>query len=225
VKWSRVCAAAIAALIASALAAPPSESVEAACSGPPPSSDGYDEPFVIPYTSAVIDGELYAMVRSGRGRYLFGASGAYLRSFDELPPLLRALGLHGSDAELVRFALDAPQIVGGEFADGGSIGYFIFECPGRYRLTAVVRKYRRAGWVTPTRIWLQDRRGTGERVVRSFCMKPKVLPVGARIAVTFRRPLGSSPPRYEIDRDGDGVFERSGPFRKGGAGFPSSIRC
>jgi hypothetical protein len=208
-RWLLALAAAVSLSIALALGSPSGHAEPEGCGKRSPAM------------AAIIDGDLYAMVRSQRGRYLFGSSGEPLLDVQEAIRLLRALGLTGSDEALVRFASNAHTIVGGHFFNGGGSSYFDFACPGAYRLTAVVRQTP----FPPTRIWLQQRQRGAERVVRSFCMPPQLLEGGVRISVSFRAPLGKVPPRYEIDLDADGVTDRSGAFRPGGADFPSDTRC
>jgi hypothetical protein len=170
-------------------------------------------------TTAIIDGDLYAMVRSQQGRYLFGWSGPPVRSYTDAVRLVRALGVTGSEQQLIRLVTDPKTIAGGEYADLGSIASFSVRCPGTYRLTAVVRTAR---FLPATRIWLRQER---QRVLRSFCMSPQWLPSRARITVTFSSPLAATAPSYTVDRNADGKVDRNGTFRSGGAGFPASPRC
>jgi hypothetical protein len=170
-------------------------------------------------TTAFIDGDLYAMVHSQRGGYLFGWSGPPVRSYDDAVRLVRALGVTGSERKLISLVTHPRTIAGGEYADLGSIASFSVRCPGTYRLTAVVRTAR---LLPATRIWLRQER---HRVLRSFCMSPQWLPSRARITVTFSSPLAATAPSFVIDRNADGKADRSGHFRSGGAGFPASPRC
>jgi hypothetical protein len=176
-------------------------------------------PTSVARTTALIDGDLYAMVQSQRGGYLFGWSGPPVRSYDDAVRLVRLLGVTGSERKLISLVTDPGTIGGGEFADLGSIASFSVRCPGTYRLTAVVRIAR---FLPATRIWLRQER---QRVLRSFCMSPQWLPSRARITVTFSSPLAATLPSYAIDRNADGKVDRSGHFRSGGAGFPASPRC
>jgi hypothetical protein len=177
------------------------------------------DPTSVARTTAIIDGDLYAMVRSRRGRYLFGWSGPPVRSYDDAVRLVRALGVTGTERQLISLVTDPKTIVGGDYADLGSISSFSVRCPGAYRLTVVVRTAR---FLPATRIWLRQER---QRVLRSFCMSPQWLPSRARITVTFSAPLAATVPSYAIDRNADGKVDRVGSFRSGGAGFPASPRC
>src|SRR5206468_9127328 len=103
------------------------------------------------------------MIRSQDGRYLFGWSGRPLLSLEEAVRLIRALGVKGTNRQLLAIAL-RPEIVGGDYWDGGAIGYFEVRCPGPYRAAVVVRGGR---FLPATRIWLHQERA---RVTRSLCM-------------------------------------------------------
>jgi hypothetical protein len=107
-----------------------------------------------------------------------------------------------------------------DFADGGGSSAFSFSCSGSYRATALVRSDR--GTITGTRFWL--RQGLG-RLTRAFCMPEQWVPPGALVSLSFRVPLASRPPVFEIDFDGNGKVDSIGPFRAGGAGFPQTERC
>ena len=169
-------------------------------------------------TTVIIDGELYGMIRAPGPRYVFGWSGKPALDFPEAFRLVRLLGLKGSDREL--FALLSRGIRGADYSDGGSIGYFYLRCPGTYRAVVVVRG---PGAVPATRIWLHEE--LHGRVVRSFCMPGQWIWPRARLAVRFTAPLSAKPPTFEIDRNGDGRIDRRGTFRRGGAAFPSRVRC
>jgi hypothetical protein len=204
-------AAALVALVGSAAPAHIASAQAAGPSGCNPTSETR--------TTAIIDGDLYAMVRSRPGGFLFGWSGPAVESYDAAIRLVRELGVTGTERQLVRLVTDPRAIVGGEYADLGSIASFSVRCPGTYRLTAVVRTAR---FVPATRIWLRQER---RHVLRSFCMSPQWLPSRARITVTFSAPLAATAPSYAVDRNADGRIDRSGRFRSGGAGFPASPRC
>lgn len=172
-------------------------------------------------TTVIIDGDLYGMVRSSAARYVFGWSGPPVLGLGEAVALRRMLGLRGTAKEL----LTLPEIVGSDYADGGSIGYFSLACPGRYRATVVVHgpgQYR-----PKTRFWLRDERSMRSpddpqagQVLRAFCMPPVWIPNRGRLSVAFTSPLASTAPVFEVDRNGDGKTERHGSFRRGGGGFP-----
>src|SRR5262245_65570639 len=52
-------------------------------------------------TTVIIDGDLYGMVRSSSGRYVFGWSGPPVLGFGEAVALRRMLGLRGTAEELL----------------------------------------------------------------------------------------------------------------------------
>jgi hypothetical protein len=170
-------------------------------------------------TTVIIDGDLYGMVRAQNGRYLFGWSGPPVLSFDEALRLIKALGVKGTREQLFSLIL-GPGIFGGDYSEGGSIGYFDVHCPGVYRATVVVRRER---FLPATRIWLQQQEGI--RVRRSFCMAPRWLPGGARLSVTFASPLQAKAPVFTIDRNADGTVDGRGSFHRGGARFPDRESC
>jgi hypothetical protein len=164
----------------------------------------------------IVDGDLYAGVRSQDGRYIFGWSGPPVLSFPAAFRLVRQLGVKASVQQL----LSGKEVAGATYADGGSIAYFSFSCPGRYDVKAVVRI---AG---PTRFWLQERRLVGVVPGRTFCMTAQDLPKGALLTASFDRPLGARPPTFAVDVDADGTVDRRGSFRHGGAAFPRvGARC
>src|SRR5690242_12889151 len=111
-------AAAIAAVTGTAVAGAPS----AAC-----------RPNATETATLILDGDLYAGVRSQDGRYIFGWSGPPVLSFPEAFRLVRQLGLRSPVQEL----LSGKEIAGATYADGGSIAYFAFSCSGRYDVKAV----------------------------------------------------------------------------------------
>ena len=171
-------------------------------------------------TTLVADGNLYVVVRSTRRRYLFGWSGRPVLSYPDALRLVRALGFTGTDAQLLR-RLEGSKIPGASYANAGSISNFMLGCQGTYTATAVVRSDR--GAITATRFWLQQ--GGLLRVTRAFCMPEQWVPVGARVSVTFHVPLAAAAPIFRIDWDGNGKVDSIGPFRRGGARFPTSDRC
>lgn len=170
-------------------------------------------------TTLSIDGNLYAVIRGEHQRYAFGGSGPPVSSVSEALTLIRKLGFGGTNAELFR-RLAGSSIPGTDFADGGGSSDFFLTCRGSYRATALVRRDGR--FITATRFWLRQ----GEpRVTRAFCMPEQWVPAGALVSVSFRVPLASAPPVFEIDWNGDGKVDSVGPFRPGGTAFPGSDRC
>jgi hypothetical protein len=158
-----------------------------------------------------LDGVLFGDVQQGR-RYLFGWSGSPVLSFQQKLRLLRLLGLKGSTQHL----LALPSIRGGEFADQGSYSTLSVRCAGVYRASFVARSDGLA------RFWLQQARNA---VQRSFCMPALSLPRGAQVSTEFPVPLAAAAPRYSVDRNADGIIDRTGTFKRGGARFPVSTRC
>jgi hypothetical protein len=158
----------------------------------------------------IVDGDLYAYVRSTDGRYIFGWSGPPVLDFPEAFRLVRQLGVKTSSQQL----LNAKEVAGSTYADDGSIAYFSFSCSGRYEAKAVVRI---AG---PTRFWLQEQRGSSVRRGGAFCMDAQDLPKGALLVASFTRPLAAEPPTFAVDLNRDGRIDRRGRFRHGGARFP-----
>jgi len=171
-------------------------------------------------TTLVADGNLYVGVRSTQGRYLFGWSDQPVLSFPQALHLVRALGLTGTDAQLVR-RLSGDAIPGATYTDAGSIGDFAFACRGAYTATAVVRSNH--GAVSATRFWLQQ--GGVLHVTRAFCMPEQWVPAGARVSVKFHVPLAAAAPVFTIDWNADGKADSVGPFRPGGKQFPANARC
>jgi hypothetical protein len=172
-----------------------------------------------PPTTLSIDGNQYTVVRGEHDRQAFGWSGPPVSSFPEALGLARKLGFRGTNAELVR-RFSRSAIPGVDFADGGGSSDFFFACRGSYRATALVRSDR--GSITGTRFWLRQGQAP---VTRAFCMPEQWVPPGALVTVSFRVPLARTPPVFEIDWNGDGKVDSVGPFRRGGAGFPSTERC
>ncbi len=162
-------------------------------------------------TIVVLDGVLFGDVRQG-GRYLFGWSDQPVLDFPQKLRLMRLLGLRGSTQQL----LSLPSIRGGDFADQGSYSDLSVRCPGLYRASFVARTGGLA------RFWLQEARSA---VQRGFCMPAQLLPRGARVSTEFSVPLGAAAPRYRIDRNADGIIDRTGTFKRGGIRFPISTRC
>jgi hypothetical protein len=171
-------------------------------------------------TTLVADGNLYVGVRSEQGRYLFGWSDQPVLSFPQALRLVRALGLNGTDAQLVR-RLSGNAIPGATYSDAGAIGDFTFACKGTYTATAVVRSDH--GAVTATRFWLQQ--GGFPKVTRAFCMPEQWVRAGARVSVRFPVPLAGKAPVFTVDWNADGKPDSVGPFRPGGKRFPTSDRC
>jgi len=164
----------------------------------------------------IVDGDLYAGVRSKDGRYIFGWSGPPVLSFPEAFRLIRQLGVPAPAQKL----LGGKEVAGATYADGGSIAYFDFSCSGRYDVKAVVRI------ASPTRFWLQEQRASRVLPARAFCMTAQELPNGALLVTSFDRPLATTPPVFAVDVNGDGRIDRRGSFRRGGAGFPNvGARC
>lgn len=159
----------------------------------------------------ILDGVLFGDVQQRR-RYLFGWSGPPVLDIPQNLRLLRLLGLKGSAQQL----LSLPSIRGGEFADQGSYSTLFVRCAGVYRASFVARSYGAA------RFWLQQAR---TKVQRSFCMPALLFPRGARVSTEFSVPLGAAAPRYNVDRNADGIIDRTGSFKRGGAQFPVSTRC
>jgi hypothetical protein len=173
----------------------------------------------VPPTTLSIEGNLYAVVRGEHDRHAFGGSGRPVSTVPEALTLIRKLGFRGTDAELFR-RLSRGSIPGVDFADGGAGSDFVFTCRGSYRATALVRRDGR--FISATRFWLRQ----GEpHVTRAVCMPEQWVPAGALVSISFRVPLARTPPVFEIDWNGDGKVDSVGPFRRGGAGFPSSGRC
>lgn len=171
-------------------------------------------------TTLVADGNLYVVVRSAQRRYLFGSSGQPVLSVPEAISLIRALGFTGTNTQLFT-RLSRAGIPGATYADAGSISNFTLGCSGTYTATAVVRSDH--GAITATRFWLQQ---AGHiHVVRAFCMPEQWVPARAWVSVSFHVPLGSAPPVFTIDWNHDGKADSVGPFRPGGAAFPTSERC
>ena len=166
-----------------------------------------------------IEGNLYAVVRGEHDRYAFGGSGPYVLSFGDASALIRKLGFKGTDAQLLR-RLSQSAIPGVDFAGGGGSSDFIFTCRGSYRATALVRSDHHT--ITGTRFWLRQGQ---PQVTRVFCMPEQWVPAGARVSISFHVPLARTPPVFEIDWDGNGTVDSVGPFRAGGAAFPSTERC
>jgi hypothetical protein len=162
-------------------------------------------------TIVILDGVLFGDVQHGR-RFLFGWSDQPVLDFPQKLRLMRLLGLKGSTQQL----LAIPSIRGGDFADEGSYSDLSVRCAGVYRASFVTRSYG------PARFWLQQARF---EVQRSFCMPAQLLPRGARVSTEFSVPLGTTTPRYRIDRNADGVIDRTGTFKRGGTAFPVSTRC
>jgi hypothetical protein len=169
------------------------------------------DPSSIQRTIVILDGVLFGDVQQGR-RYLFGWSGSPVLDFPQKLRLLRLLGLKGSTQQL----LALPTIRGGEFADQGSYSTLSVRCGGVYHASFVTRSDGFA------RFWLQQARNA---VQQSFCMPAQLLPRGARVSTEFSVPLGAAAPRYSVDRDADGIIDRTGSFKRGGARFPVSTRC
>ena len=163
-------------------------------------------------TTLIIDGDLYAYVRSTDRRYIFGWSGPPVLSFPEAFHLIRLLGVKAAPQQI----FTAKHVIGGMYTDGGSIAFFDFSCSGRYDAKAVVRV---AG---PTRFWLQESRGANTVSGRAFCMTAQNLPKGALLITSFTRPLAAAPPTFGIDLDRDGRIDRRGRFAHGGARFPNT---
>jgi hypothetical protein len=162
-------------------------------------------------TIVVLDGVLFGDVQQGR-RFLFGWSDRPVLDFPQQLRLMRLLGLKGSTQQL----LALPSIRGGDFADAGSYSNLSVRCAGLYHASFVTRSYGLA------RFWLQQAR---TEVQRSFCMPAQLLPRGARVSTEFSVPLGAAAPRYRIDRNADGIIDRTGSFKRGGTRFPVSTRC
>jgi hypothetical protein len=162
-------------------------------------------------TIVILDGVLFGDVRQGR-RFLFGWSDRPVLDFPEKLRLIRLLGLKGSAQQL----LALPSIRGGAFADEGSYSTLSVRCAGVYHASFVTRSF---GLV---RLWLQQASTT---VRRGYCMPAQLLPRGARVSTEFSVPLGAAAPRYRIDRDADGIIDRTGTFKRGGTLFPVSTRC
>ena len=152
------------------------------------------------------------MTFSKAGAIFFGWSGSPVLDFQQKLRLLRLLGLKGSTQQL----LALPSIRGGEFADQGSYSTLSVRCAGVYHASFVARS---GGFA---RFWLQEARNA---VQRSFCMPGLSLPRGARLSTEFSVPFGAAAPRYSLDRNADGIIDRTGTFKRGGAGFPVSTRC
>jgi hypothetical protein len=169
------------------------------------------DPSSIQRTIVILDGALFGDVQQGR-RYLFGWSGSPVLDFQQKLRLMRLLGLKGSTQQL----LSLPSIRGGEFADQGSYSTLSVRCAGVYRASFVTRSEGFA------RFWLRQARNA---VQQSFCMPAQLLPRGARVSMEFSVPLDAATPRYRIDRNADGIIERTGTFMRGGARFPVSTRC
>jgi hypothetical protein len=162
-------------------------------------------------TIVILDGVLYGDVQQGR-RFLFGWSDQPVLDFPQSLRLMRLLGLKGSTRQL----LALPSIRGADFADQGSYSNLTVRCVGSYHASFVTRSFGLA------RFWLQEARTTVER---SFCMPAQLLPRGARVSTEFSVPLGAAAPRYRIDRNADGIIDRTGSFKRGGTRFPESTRC
>jgi hypothetical protein len=169
------------------------------------------DPSSIQRTIVILDGVLFGDVQQGR-RYLFGWSDRPVLDFPQSLRLMRLLGLKGSTKQL----LSLPSIRGGEFADSGSYSTLSVRCAGAYHASFVNRSDGFA------RFWLQQARFA---VQRSFCMPAQLLPRGARVSTEFSVPLGAAAPRYSVDRNADGIIDRTGSFKRGGARFPVSTRC
>jgi hypothetical protein len=182
----------------------------AAATGTPTAASSCD-PNATRRTIVILDGVLFGDVQQGR-RYLFGWSDQPVLDFPQQLRLMRLLGLKGTTKQL----LSLPSIRGGDFADAGSYSDLSVRCAGRYRASFVARSDGFA------RFWLQQARF---EVERSFCMPAQLLPRGARVSTEFSVPLGAAAPRYSIDRNADGIIDRTGSFRRGGARFPISTRC
>jgi hypothetical protein len=167
----------------------------------------------------IADGNLYVVVRSTQQRYIFGWSDKPVLSIPQALRLVRALGFKGTDAQLFR-RLNGDAIPGANYSDAGSIGDFTFACRGTYTATALVRSDH--GSITATRFWLQ---AGASRAARAFCMPEQWAPAGAWVSVRFHVPLEAAPPVFTIDWNADGKIDSAGPFRPGGAQFPTSDRC
>ena len=100
--------------------APTAPAAEPYACSPKASPGPYDRPFPTESTSLIIDGGLYGMVRARGGGYEFGWSGRPVLTFDEAFRLVGALGVKGDPQRV----FNLPEIVGGDYSDGGSIGYF-----------------------------------------------------------------------------------------------------
>jgi hypothetical protein len=162
-------------------------------------------------TDVLIDGDLYAYVQRN-GRYDFGWSDVPVLSFPEAVGLMRQLGLRGTAQQL----LSKPELRGSDFSDEGSYSVLSVRCPGAYTARFVTRE---GGFA---RFWLQQ---SGFKVERSFCMPALLLPKGAWVTTRFTSPLVRDAPRYWVDRNRDGVVDRTGIFKSGGRNFPVSTRC
>jgi hypothetical protein len=162
-------------------------------------------------TIVLLDGVLFGDVQQGR-RFLFGWSDQPVLDLRQQLRLMRLLGLKGSTQQL----LALPSIRGGDFADQGSYSDLSVRCAGQYRASFVARSFG------PARFWLQQARA---EVQRSFCMPALLLPRGARVSTEFSVPLGAAAPRYHVDRNADGIIDRTGSFKRGGTRFPISTRC
>ncbi len=162
-------------------------------------------------TIVILDGDLFGDVQVGR-RYLLGWSDSPVLDFPQQLRLMRLLGLKGSTKQL----LSLPSIRGGEFADEGSYSDLSIRCAGVYQASFVTRTDGFA------RFWLQQAR---TEVQQSFCMPAQLLPRGARVITEFSVPFGAAAPRYRIDRNADGIIDRTGSFKRGGTRFPESTRC
>jgi len=162
-------------------------------------------------TIVILDGVLFGDVQAGR-RYLLGWSDSQVLGFQQKLDLMRLLGLQGSTQQLLTLL----SIRGGEFADEGSYSDLSVRCAGVYQASFVTRSYGFA------RFWLQQAR---TEVQHSFCMAAQLLPRGARVSTEFSVPLGTAAPSYRIDRNADGIIDRTGSFKRGGTRFPESTRC
>jgi hypothetical protein len=163
-------------------------------------------------TTLIIDGDLYALIRSDRrpNGYLGGWSGTPATSISPLLRLVRAFGLDGTPQQLLRLR----KLQGGRYGQGGSIAYFDLQCRGSYRVIALARGKG------PVRFWLQEQRGTRQTVTRAFCMRPQALRKGALLMAKFSAPLTTAAPTFSVDRDGNGTNDLEGRFRSGGGSFP-----
>jgi hypothetical protein len=159
-------------------------------------------------TTFVMDGDLYAVVRSTRGGLIAGWSGPPVLTFDGAFRWLRALGV--PQAEM----FSGREPVGATFGDGGSRSDFFFECNAGYTARAVVRRGR-----YPVQFGVVDE--LGAKVTRAFHTPPLRLPLNALVELRFSHPLARQAPTLRVDRNADHRWERRIVLEGGAGGLRS----
>jgi hypothetical protein len=159
-------------------------------------------------TDFVMDGDLYAVVRSSRGGLIAGWSGPPVLTFDGAFRWLRALGVPKTDL------LSGREPVGATFGDSGSRSDFFFQCNATYTARAVVRRGR-------YRVQLGVVEEAGARVLRAFHTPPLRLPLGAVVELRFIHPLAGRAPILLVDRTGDHRWEQQIVLQPGAGGLRS----